>query len=92
MKTTTSLKIDKDVKEKAAKLAASLGLTLSAVINNSLRKFIADKKVSFEEEPRFNKATSRRLNKALEDIKNGKNLSPAFDNAKDAIAWLNRNS
>ena len=40
MKTTTSLKIDKDVKEKAAKLAASLGLSLSAVINHSLKDFI----------------------------------------------------
>ncbi len=91
MKTTTSLKIDKDIKDKASKLAASLGLSLSTVINHSLKKFIADKKVIFEELS-FNKNTSRELKRALEDIEKGRNLSPAFDNAKDAIAWLNRNS
>ncbi len=88
MKTTTSLKIDKDVKEKAAKLAASLGLTLSTVINHSLRKFIADKKVIFEEEPEFNEKTKREMFKIMDDIKKGKNLSPVFDNIKDAIKYL----
>ncbi len=88
MKTTTSLKIDKDVKEKAAKLAASLGLTLSTVINHSLKKFIVDKKITFEEE--FNVKTAREMRKIMDDIKKGKNLSPAFDNVVDAIKWLKR--
>lgn len=88
MKTTTSFKIDKDIKEKAAKLAASLGLSLSTVINHSLKNFIAEKEITFSSEPKFNAKTARELRKILDDVKKGKNLSPVFTNAKDAIEYL----
>ncbi len=88
MKITTSFKIDKDIKEKATKLAASLGLTLSAVINHSLRKFITEKKVTFEQDPPFNKKTEREMLKIMDDIKKGKNIIGTFDNIKDLKASL----
>lgn len=75
MKTTTSLKIDKDIKDKAAKLAASLGLSLSTVINHSLKKFITDK-------------TIKLYKKILDDTKKGKNIVGPFDNTKDLMASL----
>ena len=88
MKTTTSLKIDKDIKEKASKLASSLGLNLSTVINHSLKKFIADKKITFEEHPPFNKKTEKLMLKALDDIKKGKNLEGPFHTIDELKEYL----
>ncbi len=36
----------------------------------------------------FNDKTRREMIKISQDIKEGKNLSPIFDNAQDAIAYL----
>ena len=39
-------------------------------------------------QPRLNAKTRRELLAISKDIRRGKNLSPAFANAKDAIAFL----
>ena len=36
----------------------------------------------------FNTKTRREIGKALKDIKKGENLSPTFDNIRDAIRYL----
>lgn len=88
MKTTTSLKIDKDIKDKAAKLAASLGLSLSTVINHSLKKFITDKSITFSNDDELNDKTIKLYKKILDNTKKGKNIVGPFDNTKDLMASL----
>ncbi|MES2224646.1 MAG: hypothetical protein V4478_01525 [Patescibacteria group bacterium] len=88
MITTMLIKLDKDTKEKAQATAASLGLPLSTVIVNYLKTFIAEKEVTFSAPYVVNAKTAKELDKILKDTKEGKNLSPKFDNAKDAIAYL----
>src|SRR3989344_6474301 len=46
MKTVITLKADKEVKESAQKVAAELGLTLSAVVNASLKQFVREKSLN----------------------------------------------
>ena len=47
MKTLLNVKTDKDVKEKAQKIAKGIGLPLSSVINAYLKEFIRSKEVTF---------------------------------------------
>lgn len=81
-------KTEPQVKLKAQKVAKDLGLTLSSLINAWLRQLIKTKTVVFsaaDEEP--TQYLLDALRESEEDIKVGR-VSPSFDNAKDAIAWL----
>lgn len=84
------VRTDAKLKREAAKIADSLGFTLSSVINASLRKLIKTRRVDFEESYEPTPYLKRILRQVDKDIKEGKNLSPAFDNAKDAIAWMKK--
>ena len=83
-----TVKTDPEVKKQAKKVAANLGFSLSAVLNGYLMNFIRSKEIHFEgcaEEP------SEYLKEAIRDAEMEYRdgcISPAFDNAKDAIAWL----
>ena len=39
-------------------------------------------------QPQLNEKTRKMLKQAVEDIKQGKNLSPVFDNARDMDKYL----
>ena len=84
-----NIKIDTRLKAEAMKLAEDLGLTLSAVINALVKNFVRVKGLSLSlrnEEP--TPYTIEMLQRSKEDIENNR-ISPGFDNAKDAVAWLN---
>jgi len=83
MKTTTSIKLDKEIKEEASKLASELGLNLSSVINATLKKFITERRVVLSLSPEFNKKTEQKFLKLRKDIKEGKNIVGPFDNLDD---------
>ena len=88
-KTTINIKADKEVKKTAQKIAADLGLPLSSVINAYLKQFIRDKGISVSvSEPRLKPEVEALYEKIHKDIKEGKNLSPAFSDAKEAIKYL----
>jgi addiction module RelB/DinJ family antitoxin len=89
MKSIITLKTDKEVKKNAQKLASNLGLSLSAVVNASLRQFIRDQGVHFSKIPIMKPELERIIGKAEKDLKAGKNISPIFKNGKDLIAHLN---
>lgn len=83
-----TLKTEPAVKAKAKKVAADLGFSLSAVLNGYLVNFIHSKRINFgkhTEEP--SEYLKEAIKEAEEDHKNGW-VSPAFDNARDATAWL----
>lgn len=90
MTTVIHLKADKEVKENAQKLAKELGLSLSDVINASLRNFIRTREITFSDIPTMTPKLEKLLDEVEEDIKHNRNLSPKFKTAKEAIDYLNK--
>ena len=88
MKTTTSIKLDKDIKDQASALASELGLSLSSVINATLKTFVNERRVAFSVSPEFNKKTEEKFLKIRKDIKNNKNLSKTFNESKELFKAL----
>ncbi len=88
-KTTINIKADKEIKEKAQKLARELGMPLSTVINAYLNQFIRTKEVHFYLEGELKPSAKRRLNRLQKEVMAGKNLSPTFSNARQMDAYLN---
>ncbi|OHA19448.1 MAG: hypothetical protein A2836_03910 [Candidatus Taylorbacteria bacterium RIFCSPHIGHO2_01_FULL_45_63] len=88
MKTVLNVKVDKEVKQKAQKVAAELGLPLSIVVNANLQRFIEDRRIVFAVPRKMSKKLERRLGKIVADVEAGQNLSPAFVSMKEAIKYL----
>lgn len=78
MKTVISVKVDKDVRDRAQKVARKLGLPLSIVVNSSLRQFADEERLVVETSRAraMSKRLERRLASIESDIRAGKNLSP----------------
>lgn len=89
-KTTINIKADKEVKEKAQKVAAELGMPLSVVINAYLKQFIRTKEVHFYTEGKLKPAVKRRLDRLAKEAREGKNLVGPFESAQEAIRYLHR--
>ena len=88
--TSISIKTDSKTKDRAQETARELGLSLSEVINNFLKKFIKTKRAVFNElEETPNEKTRALLKQAEDDYKNGK-ASPAFKTGEEAVAWLEK--
>ncbi len=94
MKTTViNIKTDPKTKAAAQKLAKELGLTLSALVSAQLRQAIRTKTVTLSTESYIpTPYLEEILEEAERDIAEGKNLSPTFDNAEDALVWLHNQS
>jgi antitoxin component of RelBE/YafQ-DinJ toxin-antitoxin module len=82
-------RIDKNLKDKATKKAQAEGIPFTAVLTLATQAYVkGDLSIQLISHPKLNAKTRRELLKASKDIRQGKNLSPAFDNAKEAIAYL----
>jgi antitoxin component of RelBE/YafQ-DinJ toxin-antitoxin module len=82
-------KIDKALKQKAMKRAEQEGVPLAFVLKMATKAYADNKMdVMVVAEPKFNYKTDKEVKQALKDIKRGRNLSPGFNNAKDAIEYL----
>lgn len=84
-----STKIDLQTKREAQKTAHALGIPLSVVIKAFLKQFIKTKTIEVSarhEEP--SEYLIQTIKQAEKDWKKGR-VSPTFDNAEKAIAWLN---
>jgi len=88
MKTLINIKADKEVKERAQKVARSLGMPLSTIINAYLNQFIRTREVHFYLEGRLRPSVKRRLDRLQREALEGKNLSPAFRTPKEMDAYL----
>ncbi len=89
MQTMLSIKIDKNLKEKAQEVAQALGVSLNAVINQNIKEFISERNVTFTDEPVLNKRTQKILAKLSKDAREGKNMVGPFYTAEDMIKSLN---
>lgn len=89
MKTAViNVKADPKLKAQASKLAKEIGLNLSQVIQISLGNFVQSGSITASRPLQMSKQLEKSLSKIEQDIAAGKNLSPAFHNADDAIKWL----
>lgn len=83
MKVATSIKLDKDIKEGASKLASDLGLNLSSVINATLKKFISDKSLTVSLPQDVPENIKKDLRIALKEIRDKKNLVGPFNSIEE---------
>ncbi len=88
MQTVIHVKANKEVKESAQLVAKDLGLTLSDVINASLRNFIRTREVIFSDTPRMTPELEKLVGRVQEDIKYNRNLSPTFTTAEEMDKYL----
>lgn len=77
-KTIINIKIDKEVKENAQKLAKELGFSLSDVVNASLRNFIRTQGVHFSAVPHMTSELEHLLVGVEKDMQENKNMSGPF--------------
>ena len=91
-KTVISVKVDKDVRDKARRVAKKIGVPLSMVVNQELKRFAAREYIEFSEPLIPNAKTRKILDKALREIRAGdrRNFSPAFTDMESATRWLER--
>ena len=80
MKTFLNVKIDKDTKTKAQRVAKELGLSVSAVVNVYLKEFVRTKRLSVSAESGYHMTPKleRELAEVEEDIKHGRNIDGPF--------------
>ncbi|OGM32007.1 hypothetical protein A2803_02865 [Candidatus Woesebacteria bacterium RIFCSPHIGHO2_01_FULL_44_21] len=88
MNTVIHIKADKEVKENAQSLAKKLGLSLSDVINASLRNFIRTREIVFSDVPQMTPELEKLLDKVEDDIKHNRNLSPEFKTVEEMDKYL----
>jgi addiction module RelB/DinJ family antitoxin len=87
MTTVVSLKLDQDIKDEATKLAKSVGLTLSSVINSYLTQIIASRRIELFAPEQMTPYLEELIGKVDKSISDG-NLSKGFNNVEDFIADL----
>ena len=66
-----NLKIDPRLKERSAKVASRLGVSISAILNNELRRLAIEKSVTFEWPEVPNAATAAHLKNSRIQIQAG---------------------
>lgn len=82
-----NFKLDKKLKLEAQKVADELGVSLSGVLKNELRRLVADRRVVLDEYVEVpNKKTAKLLKQAQKDIEAGDVYS--FRNNKEALRFL----
>ena len=88
MQTVIHIRADKEVKENAAEAAKELGLSLSDIINASLRNFIRTREITFSNTPQMTPELEKLLDRVEEDIKHNRNIVGPFKTAKEADKYL----
>ena len=79
---------EEKIKQEAQRIAKKMGISLSMALNNYLKHFVKTKTVVFNADDEIpNQWLTNALKESEADVKAGR-VSPAFTNAKDAIAWL----
>lgn len=90
MKTTVHIKVDKDIKDRSVKIASQLGLSLSAIINASLRNFIKTETFSVSNAEQMTPYMEKWLEEIENDKKKGKNINGPFNSIAELKKHLSR--
>lgn len=86
VKTMMNIKIDKDLKTKAADLADAMGFNLSSVVASMLRNFVITQEFSVSLAPKMTPYLESVIKEVMKEKKNDR--SPKFKNHTDAVKWL----
>lgn len=89
MSSVINFKTDEKLKKQAQQRADKIGLSLSMVLNLYLREFANASDVNVKIERTLSPTVLRKLSKAEEQIDKNE-VSPVFDNARDALRWLKK--
>ncbi len=89
-KAIINIKTDKEVKANVQKLAKELGISLSDVINASLRNFIRTREVRISFVPQMTPELEKLVGRARNDFKNKKNISGPFYTAEEMDRHLDK--
>ena len=82
-------KMDKGLKAKAMRKARKEGIAFASVLKLATKAYVDGAlEVQLVALPKLNAKTRRELLGISKDIRQRRNLSPSFDDAKDAIAYL----
>lgn len=81
-----NLKTDPELKKKAAVVANKLGISISAVLNNELRRFASEQSVIFDVPETPNAQTAKLLSESKKEIESGNFYE--FENNDEAISFL----
>jgi addiction module RelB/DinJ family antitoxin len=81
-----NLKTDPDLKKLAAKTADKLGISVSAVLNNELRRFATEQSVTFDVPEVPNAKTAKELAASRKQIEAGDYYK--FENNDEALDFL----
>lgn len=74
MKTTTSIKLDTDLKKEASELATLMGVSLSTIVQANLKNFVRERRLVLHIEPELNEKIKKLYREIKCDIKAGKNI------------------
>ena len=88
MKTVLNIKTDRDVKEQAQKIAAELGLSLSAIVNAHLKHFVRNRSVLFSLAPRMTAELEALVEGVEEDIRGQRNMSTPLQTPEELAEYL----
>lgn len=89
MQTELKVMIDEEIKERSEALAEYLDVPLSTVVNMYLHEFLASGEFPSTAEPQLRPEVAERLEREVEESKQGKGLSPVYTNAEDFMCALN---
>ncbi len=88
METTLLIKLKKDVKDKAAKVAEDIGIPLSTLVSAFLKNFIHEKKVLLSVEARITKDKIKEWDKIVREYKKNPSKYKTFSSAEDLTDYL----
>ncbi len=82
---TLHIRIEPNVKTRAESTLSDLGISITEAVNIFLRQVILNDGIPFAiMKPRYNSETEE----AIEDVKNGKNISKTFDSVEEMFKEL----
>ena len=82
-----NIKVEPKTKKEAQKVAEEMGISLSGLVNGLLKQVVKTKEVTFSAREEPSAYLIQSLKETEKEIKQGW-ISPSFDNAEDALAWL----
>ena len=84
---TLHIRVEPSVKTRAEETLNDLGLSITEAVNVFLNQVILHDGIPFKiEKPKYNKETIQ----AIEDVKNGKSLSKAFNSVDEMFEELDK--
>ncbi len=86
---TLIIKTDANVKKETARLAETFGLSVNAIVNGFLKRFIQEQTISFSLADRMSPSLEKFLKRALREERiKGKSVLHRVQNEKELDAYL----